>query len=86
MRKETLYMRILPFQPKYQRMHARTAELDFAIIQKAANRKTVVQIAMEIPCAEATVYRAINRVSQFLTDEEKLCQVQSFQIDEKEKE
>lgn len=52
-------------------MHVRTAELDFASIQKAAKGKAAVQIAMKISCAEATVYRAIDRVSQYLADEEK---------------
>ena len=79
MRKNTLYAQLLPLHMKYQHLHTRTADLDMAVVKKAAKGKTAVQITMEIPCAEATVYRAIHRVAYFLTEEEKLCQPQSFQ-------
>ena len=43
--------------------------MDLDIIQKRASGRSVLQTSMEIPCSEATVYRAINRVRYFLEEE-----------------
>ena len=53
----------------YSELHARTAQMDLDIIQKRASGISVLQTSMEIPCSEATVYRAINRVRRFLEEE-----------------
>ena len=53
----------------YSELHAATAQMDLSIIQKRASGKRVLQTSMEIPCSEATVYRAINRVRRFLEEE-----------------
>ena len=84
-RKEALYGRLLSCLEGYRQAHYRTADLDIAIIRKFAEGKNVVQITMEVPCAEATVYRAVKRVHEFLEQKTKFCQEQNFQNAEKEK-
>ena len=79
MQKTELYGAVFPFLGDYRQMHQRTADLDIVIVRKFAEGKNAIQIAMEVPCAEATVYRAIKRVDQFLMQKTKLCQSQSFQ-------
>lgn len=51
----------------YRRCHPATAELDLRILNLSRRGKTAVQIAMEIPCSESTVYRALRRVQDFLS-------------------
>ena len=85
MQKRALFGNLLPCLENYRQTHPRTADLDIAVIKKFSSGKTAVQIAMEIPCAEATVYRAANRVDQYLALKTKLCQQQSFQNVEKRK-
>lgn len=58
----------------YSELHAGTAKMDLDIIQKRASGKSAIQTSMEIPCSEATVYRAINRVRYFLEKEMPLLQ------------
>lgn len=53
----------------YSELHAGTAQMDLDIIQKRASGRSVLQTSIEIPCSEATVYRAINRVRRFLEEE-----------------
>ena len=43
-----------------------TAEMDAEIFRAFCSGKSVAQIAMDMPCAEATVYRALRRVKDFL--------------------
>lgn len=50
----------------YRRHRPTTAEMDIAIIRAYCSRKNAVQVAMDIPCSESTVYRAIRRVHDFL--------------------
>lgn len=50
----------------YRRLHPSTAEMDIAIYQKFSRGKTAVQISLEIPCSESTVYRALHRVRNFI--------------------
>lgn len=50
----------------YRRSHPSTAEMDIAIFKKSCKGKTAVQISMEIPCSESTVYRALHRVRSFI--------------------
>lgn len=53
----------------YKQLHKQTAEMDLKIIELFSKGKNVVQIAMSVPCSEATVYRAKERVEHFLQDE-----------------
>jgi predicted aldo/keto reductase-like oxidoreductase len=53
----------------YKQLHNQTAETDLKIIELFSKGKNAVQIAMEVPCSEATVYRARERVERFLQDE-----------------
>lgn len=43
-----------------------TAEMDLAIFRSYCSGESAVQIAMKVPCAESTVYRALRRVKDFL--------------------
>lgn len=51
----------------YRKLHPGTANLDFQICALVGRGKTAVQIAMEIPCSESTVYRALRRVQDFIS-------------------
>ena len=68
MEKQALYRQLLPKSSQYQTLHPRTAETDLSIMKLFACGKSVIQIIMEIPCSEATVYRAIHRVKNFLAE------------------
>ena len=50
----------------YRVSHPATAEMDITIFRAHCSGKNAVQISMDIPCAESTVYRAIRRVKEFL--------------------
>lgn len=50
----------------YRKHRPSTAEMDIAIFRAFCSGKPAVQIAMDTPCAESTVYRAIRRVKDFL--------------------
>ena len=52
----------------YKQLHNQTAEMDLKIIELFTKGKNAVQIAMAIPCSEATVYRAKERVERFLQE------------------
>lgn len=54
-------------EEEYRKRHPGTADLDFRIMELSCCGKTAVQIAMEIPCSESTVYRALRRVQNFLS-------------------
>ena len=69
----------------YEASHRRTAEIDILIIQKFHAGKGAVQISMEVPCSEATVYRALNRVTRFLSAEHPPCQTAGLASDAKKK-
>ena len=50
----------------YRMCHPAMVEIVLAIIRSMALDKSTMQIAMEIPCSESTVYRAIKRVKEYL--------------------
>ena len=50
----------------YRTQHPTTAEMDIAIFRAYRNGRSAVQISMEIPCAESTVYRALRRVESYI--------------------
>lgn len=50
----------------YRTQHPTTAEMDIAIFRAYRNGRSAVQISMEIPCAESTVYRALRRVEAYI--------------------
>ena len=53
-------------QPEeYRKRYPGTADLDLRINNLIHLGKTAVQIAMEIPCSESTVYRALRRMQKF---------------------
>lgn len=51
----------------YRSRHPGTADLDLRINSLVSRGKTAVQIALEIPCSESTVYRALRRVQDFIS-------------------
>ena len=51
---------------EYRLSHPATAEMDLAIARSICEGRSVVQVSMEIPCSESTVYRAIKRMKDFL--------------------
>lgn len=51
----------------YRSRHPATANLDLRICKLSDRGKTAVQIAMDIPCSESTVYRALRRVQDFIS-------------------
>lgn len=56
-------------EENYRGRHPGTADLDLRIAKLSSSGKTAVQIAMEIPCSESTVYRALRRVQDFLSSQ-----------------
>lgn len=50
----------------YRLIHPTTAEMDLSVVRAISHGKSAVQVSMEIPCSEATVYRAIRRVKDYL--------------------
>lgn len=50
----------------YRKYRPSTAEMDIVIFRAFCSGKSAVRIAMDTPCAESTVYRAIQRVKDFL--------------------
>ena len=60
MEEAELYHCLMSYFQNYIQIHPRTAELDIAILQKFAEGRNTIQVAMEVPRAEATVYRAVN--------------------------
>ena len=51
---------------EYRLSHPATAEMDLSIARSICEGRSVVQVSMEIPCSESTVYRAIKRMKDFL--------------------
>ena len=66
MDKRTLFAQLQTNRSQYQQLHMRTSEMDMLILEQLAKGKSATQIAIETPCSEATVYRAIGRAKQFL--------------------
>ena len=50
----------------YRKYRPSTAEMDIVIFRAFCSGKSAVQIAMDTPCAESTVYRAIRRMKDYL--------------------
>lgn len=50
----------------YRLSHPATSEMDISIFRAYCSGKSAVRIAMDTPCAESTVYRAIRRVKDYL--------------------
>lgn len=51
----------------YRNRYPGTADLDLRICRLSGRGKTAAQIAMDIPCSESTVSRALHRVREFLS-------------------
>ena len=83
MQKKELYVQLQHCLSDYKKQHNRTADLDFMIARQFSSGKTAIQIAMDIPCGEATVYRAIRRITNFLKYENMPCQTAGLQVAEK---
>ena len=79
MQKKELYFQLQHHLSDYKKLHNRTADLDFMVAQQLARGKTAIQIAMDIPCGEATVYRAVKRMTIFLNHENMPCQTAGLQ-------
>ncbi len=69
MKATELYIEVLQHKNIFAQLHSRTAETDLKIIELLAKGKTVVQVSMDVPCAESTVYRTKGRAKQFLDEE-----------------
>jgi hypothetical protein len=50
----------------YRKYRPSTAEMDIVIFRSFCSGKSAVRIAMDTPCAESTVYRAIRQVKDYL--------------------
>ena len=57
----------------YQKFRPATAEMDIRIFQAYCHGRSAGRISRDIPCSEATVYRAIRRVREFLDRREGSC-------------
>ena len=70
----------------YRQHRPATAEMDITIVRAYCSGRSAKQIAMNIPCSETTVYRAIRRVQEFLDHPEGSCwlDVLNRQIQEQE--
>lgn len=55
----------------YRAHRPATAEMDLSIFRAYCSGERAVQIAMKIPCAESTVYRALRRVKDFMNGSER---------------
>lgn len=62
----------------YRSRHPATADLDLRICKLYDRGKTAVRIAMEIPCSESTVYRALRRVQDFISAQNYDCFLQAL--------
>ena len=51
----------------YRSRYPGTADLDLQIRKLSIHGRTAVQIALEIPCSESTVYRSLRRMQDFLS-------------------
>ncbi len=61
-----MYQMIEARKNEYRSRHPATSEMDLQICKMFCNGKNVVQISMTVPCSESTVYRAINRIREFI--------------------
>ena len=68
MDKKMLLQQLTQREDTYRQLRPSTAEMDITIFKAYCASKNAVQIAMSIPCAESTVYRAVRRVKEFLLD------------------
>ena len=69
MQAKDLFNELYPHVELYKQLHNQTADMDLKIIELLCVGKNAIQIAMDVPCAEATVYRAKERMVHFLYDE-----------------
>lgn len=56
----------------YRQFCPSTAEMDIVIFRSFCSGKSAVRIAMDTPCAESAVYRAIRRVKDYLNVPEEI--------------
>jgi len=66
--KDEIYTYLCEHADDYCKLRPRTGEADVQIMKAWCMGKSAIQIAMEMPCSEATVYRAIRRINQYLED------------------
>ena len=64
-----LYTNLLNNLDAYLQLHGRTSDTDLKVMELLAFGKNPIQVSIEVPCAEATVYRSRKRVEVFLRDE-----------------
>ena len=76
MKKETCSGVCSPYLQHYKQRCPRTADLDLAVIRKYAEGKSAIQISMKVPCAEATVYRAVACIERFLSQNKALLRAE----------
>ena len=66
MEKQLMLQKLEEKAEEYRKDRPSTAEMDIAIFRSFCSGKSAVRIAMDTPCAESTVYRAIRRVKDYL--------------------
>lgn len=72
MEKQLMLQKLEEKAEEYRKYRPSTAEMDIAIFRAFCSGKSAVRIAMDTPCAESTVYRAIRRVKDYLKLPEEL--------------
>ena len=70
MNKKNIFHMLEARVDEYRVLHPATADMDVSIIRSISEGRSAVQVAMEIPCSESTVYRAQRRVRNFLSEPE----------------
>lgn len=69
MDKQQLLQVLTNWADDYQQFRPATSEMDLSIFRAYCSGKSAVQIAMDTPCSESTVYRAIRRVQNFISSQ-----------------
>lgn len=68
MNKQQLLQSLEGLDDAYRRHRPATADLDIAITRAYCSGKSALQVSMDTPCSESTVYRAVRRVQAFLQE------------------
>lgn len=66
MSKKALYDAIERYADDYRSAYPRSAESDLKLVSAYCSGSSAAHVALDNHCAECTVYRAINRVRQFI--------------------
>ena len=70
MEKKKLLQQLEQNAEAYRCYRPATADMDIDIFRAYCTGKGACEIAMEIPCSDSTVYRALRRVQEFLREQD----------------